>query len=99
MLMAGLDGIRREIEPSDHCYGPVDRDLYHMSAAEMREIRSVPGSLDEVLDALEADHAFLLEGDVFTTDLLEHYVEFKRAQADEMRLRPVPIEFSLYYDV
>ncbi len=99
LLMAGLDGIRREIDPSDHCYGPVDRDLYHMSAAELREIRSVPGSLYESLSALEEDHSFLLEGDVFTTDLLEHYVEFKRAQADEMRLRPVPIEFALYYDV
>jgi len=99
MLMAGLDGIRREIEPSDHGYGPLDRDLYHLSEVEMREIRSVPGSLDEVLNALEDDHAFLLEGDVFTTDVLEHYIEFKRAQADEMRLRPVPIEFSLYYDV
>jgi len=96
--MAGLDGIRREIEPSAHGFGPVDRDLYHLSAEEMREIRSVPGSLDETLNALEDDHAFLLEGDVFTTDILEKYVEFKRAQADEMRLRPVPIEFVLYYD-
>ena len=99
LLMAGLDGIRREIEPSDHCFGPMDRDLYHTSAEELREHRFVPGSLYESLDALENDHSFLLEGDVFTTDLLEHYVEFKRAQADEMRLRPVPIEFSLYYDV
>ncbi len=98
LLMAGLDGIRREIEPSAHGFGPVDRDLYHLSAEEMREIRSVPGSLDETLNALEDDHAFLLEGDVFTTDILEKYVEFKRAQADEMRLRPVPIEFVLYYD-
>ncbi len=99
LLMAGLDGIRQEIDPSEHGYGPLDRDLYHMSAEELREIRSVPASLYESLAALEDDHSFLLEGDVFTTDLLEHYVEFKRAQADEMRLRPVPIEFSLYYDV
>ena len=99
LLMAGLDGIRRQIEPSDHGYGPVDRNLYEMSKAELREIGSVPGSLSEALDALEADHAFLLEGDVFTTDVLEHYVEFKRGQSDEVRLRPTPIEFSLYYDV
>ena len=99
LLMAGLDGIRRGIDPSDHGYGPVDRDLYHLSAAEIREIRSVPASLDEALEALEDDHAFLLEGEVFTTDLLEHFVELKRAQADEVRLRPVPIEFALYYDV
>ena len=99
LLMAGLDGIRRGIDPSDHGYGPVDRDLYHLSAAEIREIRSVPASLDEALEALENDHAFLLEGEVFTTDVLEHFVELKRAQADEVRLRPVPIEFELYYDV
>jgi len=98
LLMAGLDGIRREIDPSEHGFGPLDRDLYHLSAAEMREIRSVPGSLYESLNALEDDHAFLLEDDVFTTDVLEHYVEFKRAQADEVGLRPVPIEFAFYYD-
>ncbi|HTK07496.1 MAG TPA: type I glutamate--ammonia ligase [Ktedonobacteraceae bacterium] len=99
LLMAGLDGIRNKIDPSEHGYGPVDRDLFSMSPEELREIRSVPGSLDEALAALEADHAFLLEGDVFTADVLEKYIEFKQAQADEVRLRPVPIEFSLYYDV
>ncbi len=99
LLMAGLDGIRRKIEPGDHGYGPVDRDLYHMSKEELSEIQSVPGTLHEALDALEDDHAFLLEGDVFTTDVLEHYVDLKRAQSDEVRLRPTPIEFALYYDV
>ena len=99
LLMAGLDGIRNQIEPSEHGYGPVDRDLYHLSKEESREIRSVPGSLYDALDALEADHAFLLEGDVFTTDVLEHYVDLKRTQADEVNLRPSPIEFALYYDV
>jgi len=58
----------------------------------------VPGSLDESLSALEADHEFLLAGDVFTMDLLEKYVEFKREQAAEVRLRPSPLEFALYYD-
>lgn len=99
LLMAGLDGIRRQIEPSDFGYGPVDRDLYTMSAEELREISSVPGSLDESLRALEDDHEFLLEGGVFTSDLLEKYIELKREQADTVRLRPAPIEFSLYYDV
>ena len=98
LLMAGLDGIRRGIEPSEHGFGPVDKDLFHMSQEELREIRSVPSSLDAALDALEDDHAFLLEGGVFTTDLLEHFVELKRAQSDEVRLRPTPLEFSLYYD-
>lgn len=99
LLMAGLDGIRREIDPSDYGFGPVDRDLYSLSAEELSEISSVPGSLDEALKALENDHAFLLEGGVFTSDLLEKYIEFKREQVDVVRLRPVPIEFSLYYDV
>jgi glutamine synthetase len=98
LLMAGLDGIRREIDPTKHGYGPVDKDLYSMSAAELREISSVPGSLDEALTALENDHEFLLEGGVFTSDLLEKYIELKRAETDEIRLRPVPREFSLYYD-
>ncbi len=99
LLMAGLDGIRKEIEPSDHGFGPVDQNLYHLSKEELREIRSVPKSLDESLDMLEDDHDFLLEGGVFTTDLLEQYVELKRAISDEVRLRPVPIEFELFYDV
>jgi glutamine synthetase len=98
MLLAGLDGIRRRIEPSDHGYGPIDRDLYHLSKEEMREIRSVPGSLTEALNALEDDHAFLLEDGVFTTDVLKQYVDLKRSQEDEVRKRPAPIEFALYYD-
>ncbi|SRR6266487_1544278 len=99
LLMAGLDGISREIEPSEHGYGPLDRDLYSLSEEELREIRSVPGSLYEALEALEADHAFLLEGGVFTEDVLEKFITFKRDQANEINLRPAPIEFSLYYDM
>ena len=99
LLMAGLDGINRQIEPSEHGFGPVDKNLYEMSPEELREIRSVPGSLEESLQALENDHAFLLEGDVFTADVLESYISFKRSQSDEVRLRPAPIEFAFYYDV
>ena len=98
LLMAGLDGIRNEIEPSKYGFGPVDRDLYSMTAEELREISSVPGSLDESLRALENDQAFLLEGGVFTSDIIEKYIELKRDQADVVRLRPTPIEFALYYD-
>ena len=98
LLMAGLDGIRNEIEPSKYGFGPVDRDLYSMTAEELSEISSVPGSLDESLKALENDHAFLLEGGVFTSDLIEKYIELKHSQSDIVRLRPAPIEFSLYYD-
>jgi glutamine synthetase len=98
LLMAGLDGIRREIAPEAHGFGPLDRNIYEMCAEEKREIRSVPGSLDDALTALEEDHEFLLMGDVFTSDLLGKYVEMKREQAAEVRLRPSPLEFALYYD-
>jgi glutamine synthetase len=98
LLMAGLDGIRREIAPEEHGFGPVDRNIYEMCPEEKREIKSVPGSLDEALSALELDHEFLLVGDVFTTDLLAKYVELRREQAAEVRLRPAPLEFALYYD-
>jgi len=99
MLMAGLDGIRNEIEPSEHGFGPIDKNLFEMSAAELREIKSVPGSLHEALDALEDDHGYLLAGGVFSEDLLRHYVDLKRDQANESGLRPTPFEFALYYDV
>jgi glutamine synthetase len=98
LLLAGLDGIKRGIIPEEHGYGPVDRNIYEMSACEKREIRSVPGSLDEALAALEMDHEFLLTGDVFTSDMLEKYVELKREQTAEVRLRPTPLEYALYYD-
>ena len=98
LLLAGLDGIKRGILPEEHGFGPVDRNIYEMSACEKREIRSVPGSLDEALSALEMDHEFLTTGDVFTSDMLEKYVELKREQTAEVRLRPTPMEYALYYD-
>jgi glutamine synthetase len=98
LLMAGLDGIKRGILPEENGLGPVDRNIYEMCAEEKQDIKSVPGSLDDALDALERDHEFLLAGDVFTTDLIGKYVELKRAQAAEVRLRPSPLEFALYYD-
>lgn len=95
MLMAGLDGIENRIQPPD----PIDRDLYEMEPEERHGIRMTPGSLAESLDALEADHEFLLRGGVFTRDLLETYVEYKRLnEADPVALRPHPHEFYLYYD-
>jgi glutamine synthetase len=96
MLMAGLDGIKNRIEPP----APVDKDLYELPPDEHAEITQVPGSLPEVLDSLEADHAYLSEGDVFTEDLIENWIDFKRAhEVDPLRLRPHPHEFELYYDV
>ncbi|MEO3812400.1 type I glutamate--ammonia ligase [Sphaerisporangium sp. B11E5] len=95
-LMAGLDGIRNKIEPPQ----PVDKDLYELPPEEAGQVPQVPGSLPEVLAALEADHEFLLEGGVFTPDLIETWVSYKREnEIDPIRLRPHPHEFELYYDV
>ncbi|MDP9432244.1 MAG: type I glutamate--ammonia ligase [Actinomycetota bacterium] len=96
MLMAGIDGIRNKIEPPE----PVDKDLYELPPDELANVPQVPGSLDKVLDHLEADHGFLLEGGVFTTDLIEAWLEFKRThEVDPIRLRPHPHEFALYFDI
>jgi glutamine synthetase len=96
MLMAGLDGIKNRIEPP----APVDKDLYELPPEEHASIAQVPGSLAEVLLALEADNAYLTEGNVFTPDLIETYIEYKRLnEIDPIRLRPHPHEFELYYDV
>jgi glutamine synthetase len=96
MLMAGLDGIKNKYEPPQ----PVDKDLYELPPDEAADIPQVPASLGEVLDALEADHDFLLEGGVFTPDLIETWIAYKRsAEIDPIRLRPHPHEFELYYDI
>jgi glutamine synthetase len=96
LLMAGLDGIQNRIDPGE----PVDKDLYDLPFEEAKQIKQVPGSLDAVLFALEADHAFLLKGDVFTTDLLETYIAYKREyELDPVRMRPHPHEFTLYFDI
>jgi glutamine synthetase len=94
LLMAGLDGVQRGLEPPD----PVDANLYELDPERQAQIAQVPTSLDRVLDALEEDHDFLFAGDVFTPDLIEAYVEHKRAEVDEVRLRPHPWEFALYLD-
>ncbi|HEX2416722.1 MAG TPA: type I glutamate--ammonia ligase [Micromonosporaceae bacterium] len=96
MLMAGLDGIRNKIEPPE----PVDKDLYELPPEEFANLKQVPGSLPEVLNALEVDNDYLLEGGVFTPDLVETWVSWKREnEVDPIRLRPTPHEFALYYDV
>jgi glutamine synthetase len=96
LMMAGLDGIQNRIDPGE----PVDKDLYELPPEESRLIRQVPGSLGDVLDALEADHEFLLKGDVFTADLLEAYLSYKReTELDPVRMRPHPYEFMLYFDI
>ncbi|MFZ5878588.1 MAG: type I glutamate--ammonia ligase [Chloroflexota bacterium] len=95
ILMAGLDGIQNRIDPGE----PQDKDLYELPAEEAKLIKQVPGSLGAVLDALEADHDFLLQGDVFTKDMLDAYVKYKRKfELDPVRLRPTPHEFTMYFD-
>ena len=95
MLMAGLDGIQNKISPGD----PLDRDIYALSPDELAEVPTAPGSLDEALDALEADHEFLLKGDVFTQDVIDMWLEYKRErEIDNLRLRPHPLEFHMYFD-
>ena len=94
--MAGLDGIENQINPGD----PLDKDIYAMSSEELANIPTLPGSLDEALDALEADHNFMLKGDVFTQDILDTWLEYKREnEVDQLRLRTHPYELYMYYDV
>jgi len=96
MLMAGLDGIENKINPGE----PAEKDLYDLEAKEAAKIRTMPGSLDDALGNLEKDHKFLLKGGVFTEDLIESWIGYKRSkEVDPMRLRPHPYEFFLYYDI
>ncbi|HEY6091730.1 MAG TPA: type I glutamate--ammonia ligase [Gemmatimonadales bacterium] len=95
LLMAGLDGIKNKIEPPK----PMDVDLYELEPEERKHVKNTPGSLLESLQALQADHAFLLEGGVFTQDLIDTWLAMKRTKdVDAVALRPHPYEFFLYYD-
>jgi glutamine synthetase len=96
MLMAGLDGIEKKIDPGK----PLDKDIYGLSPQELKNVPSLPGSLDAALTNLEADHDFLLKGDVFTEDMIRLWIDYKRErEVNPMRLRPHPYEFALYYDI
>jgi len=96
ILMAGLDGIQNKIDPG----APLDKNIYKLTPEELRDVGRAPASLDEALRALRDDHEFLLKGDVFTQDVIDTWIEYKMDQeVNPMRLRPVPMEFSLYYDI
>jgi glutamine synthetase len=96
MMMAGLDGILNKIDPGE----PLDKDIYDLTPEEMKKVPSMPASLDEALTCLEEDHEFLTKGDVFSEELIETFVSYKRkAEAEAVRLRPHPYEFALYYDI
>ena len=96
LLMAGLDGVQNKITPPD----PIDKDLYDLAPADAANVKSTPGNLEDVLNALEDDHDFLLKGDVFTKDVIETWIDYKRSrEVDPMRLRPHPHEFALSFDI
>ena len=96
ILMAVLDGIQRRIDPGP----PLDKDIYGLSPEELKNVPKAPGSLEESLNALEKDHEFLLKGEVFTQDVLDMWVDYKtNHEISPIRLRPVPYEFALYFDI
>ena len=96
MLMAGIDGIENKINPGD----PMDKNLYDLPAEEAALVKKVPASLEESLSALEADHDYLLKGDVFTQDVIDEWISYKmEEEVDQIRLRPHPHEFALYFDI
>ncbi len=95
MLLAGLDGIQKKLDPKL----PLDKDIYSLTPEELKDVPSMPGSLEDALKALEKDHEFLLAGDVFTDDVVETWIDYKRSnEIAPMRLRPHPYEFAMYYD-
>ena len=96
MVMAGIDGIEKQLNPGD----PMDKDIYNLPPEELAQIPAAPASLEEALEALDADHDFLLKGDVFTPDLLESIIEYKyEEEIVPTRLRPTPLEYDLYFDI
>jgi len=96
MLMAGLDGIQNKIDAGQ----PLDKNIYGLTPEELAEIPSLPASLEEALEALEEDHDFLLKGDVFTQDVIDTWIDYKREnEVGELRKRPHPHEFTMYYDI
>jgi glutamine synthetase len=99
MLMAGLDGIQKKIDPTKAGFGPINKNIYHLPEAEKAKIKSVPGSLDEALSALESDHDYLTKGGVFTEDFIDTWVDYKRnTEIDPVKIRTHPYELYLYYD-
>jgi glutamine synthetase len=99
MLMAGLDGIAKKLDPREMGFGPLDKNIYDLSDVEKNEIKSLPGSLTEALEALEADHEFLLAGGVFTKDLIDSWISLKREEIQEVERTVNPKEYELYYDL
>jgi len=97
-LMAGLDGIRRRIDPSDAGFGPIDVDIHRLPDAALAQLKTAPTSLREAVAALRADHEFLLEGDVFSEDLIETFIALKEEEIRRLETYPQPVEFEMYFD-
>jgi len=99
-LLAGLDGIQKQVDPTELGFGPIDDNVFNWSAEKLATIKALPSSLNEALIALEEDHDFLLAGDVFSKDMLLRWVDYKRTQEYyPVRNRPHPYEMKLYFDV
>ncbi len=99
LLMAGLDGIKNQIDPHANGWGPYDMNLYHLPEEEKAKLQQLPTSLEAALDALEADHDFLTEGGVFPEELISNFIKTKRAECREMAAIPTPAEFDRYYNL
>jgi glutamine synthetase len=95
MLMAGIDGIKNKLHPGD----PADKDLYDLPAEEAKAIPTVAATFDQALDALEADHAFLTEGNVFTEDMIQGFIDLKRGEVEKLNSTTHPVEFEMYYSL
>ena len=94
--MAGLDGVENKIDPGQ----PLDKNIYALAPEELKDIPSVPGSLEEAINSLKSDQAFLKKGDVFTQDAIDMWIDYKtQEEINPIKLRPVPYEFALYYDI
>jgi glutamine synthetase len=98
-LMAGIDGVRRKTDPTALGFGPYDEDVFSWPPEKRARIKALPTSLDEALDALERDHEFLLEGSVFSREMIHRWVGRKRSEERSVRDRPHPFEIELYYDL
>jgi glutamine synthetase len=95
IMMAGLDGIQNKIDPGE----AMDKNLYELSPEELALVPHVPDSLRGAVEALKADHEFLMKGDVFTKDFLDNFIKLKTSEYDAIRVRPHPYEFHMYFDV
>ena len=97
--MAGLDGVINKIDPHENGWGPYDMNLYHLPEEEKKKLKGLPTSLDEALDALEADHDYLTAGGVFPEHLLQNFIKNKREECRQMAAIPHPAEFDRYYNL